>query len=370
MEALNGMTVTLFLLVLIAIIFISYGVVKVPDGKIRIVERLGKRHQVLKPGINVIIPFIDNVKDNRHFKLYTYINNGSTPSELINRKGDISLAEHRMDPDRLKLLGKDNSEIYINAVAYFKIIDPLKVVYEVSDFAETLRSMILTTLRQEVGRLDSDTVVTARESLSENLRVVLQEASVNWGIKIIRVEIEDISFNEKVVAELSKARAEELIRRTHLVAAKATAEQQVLMAESDKRARILIAEGENIAMVTAAEAKKQQIILEAEADKQQTILKAEGDFQKAKLDAEGMFLMASREEEGRAQGYAALNNAISNNADAIIALESVKAQIHIAESIGKSSSSLIIPMETVGLFGVAAAALKGMKAISQDKTKI
>ena len=344
MESISGMTATLLLLVLVVIIFGAFGVSMVPDGKARIVERMGKRHQVLKPGINLIIPFIDKIRK-KDVNLYTYLDNGQSRSDLINKDGDISLAEHRMDPSKLKLLGKDNSEITINAVAYFKIVDPLKAVYEVAEFAETLKSIILTTLRQEVGRLDSDTVVTARESLSENLRVVLQEASVNWGIKIIRVEIEDISFDEVVVKQLSIARAEELVRRAQLVSAKAAAEQQVLSAEAKKRADTLIAEGDKVAMIT----------------------RAEGDFQRAKLEAEGKFLMASREEEGRAQGYAALNNAIANNADAIIALESVKAQIQIAESLGRSNSSLIVPMETAGLFGAAAAAMKGFKSISSEK---
>ena len=346
MESISGMTVTLLLLVLIVFIFGRFGVMIVPDGKARIVERMGKRHQVLKPGINLIIPFVDKIKK-KDVNLYTYLDNGKTPSSLINGDGDISLAEHRMDPEKLRLLGKDNSEITVNAVAYFKIIDPLKAVYEVSEFAESLNSIILTTLRQEVGRLDSDTVVTARESLSENLRVVLQEASVNWGIKILRVEIEEIGFDQEVVDQLSQARRAELIRRADLVDAKAKAEQLVMSAEAKKRADTLIAEGDKVAMIT----------------------RAEEDFQRAKLEAEGKFLMASREEEGRAQGYAALNNAIANNADAIIALESVKAQIQIAESLGRSNSSLIVPIETAGLFGAAAAAMKGFKSISQDKTK-
>ena len=352
----NGMTATLLLLVIIAVILIGFGVQQVPDGKARIIERMGKRHQVLMPGINLIIPFIDSVKKG-DLHLSTYLNNGTERVDLFNRKGDISLAEHRMDPPKLKLLGKDNSEIHINSVAYFKIVDPLKAVYEVSEFAESLKSIILTTLRQEVGRLDSDSVVTARDTLSENLRVVLQEAAVNWGIKILRVEIEEIGFDTEVVEQLSQARRAELIRRAELVAAKAQAEQKVMSAEAEKRAVTLLAEGQKIAMITTAE-----------AEKQTKILIAEGDFQKAKLDAEGKFLMASREEEGRAQGYAALNNVISNNADAIIALESVKAQILIAESLGRSNSSLIVPMETVGLFGAVAAALKGIKSISPDKT--
>ena len=356
MESISGMTAAILLLVLIVIIFIVYGVQKVPDGKARIVERMGRRHQVLKPGINLIIPFLDNIKK-KDVNLYTYLDNGQSRSDLINRDGDISLAEHRMDPAKLKLLGKDNSEITINSVAYFKIVDPLKAVYEVSEFAESLNSIILTTLRQEVGRLDSDTVITARESLSENLRVVLQEASVNWGIKILRVEIEEIGFDEEVVQQLSQARRAELIRRAELVAAKAEAEQKVMSAEAEKRAVTLHAEGQKFKMITDAEGKKQA-----------NILIAEGEFQKAKLEAEAKFLMASREEEGRAQGYAALNNAIANNADAIIALESVKAQIQIAESLGRSNSSLIVPMETAGLFGAVAAAMKGFKSISPDKT--
>lgn len=352
----SGLTTTLLLLVLIAVIFVIYGVQQVPDGKARIVERMGKRHQVLMPGINLIIPFIDNIKKG-DLHLHTYLNNGTERVDLFTKKGDISLAEHRMDPAKLKLLGKDNSEIHINAVAYFKISDPLKAVYEVSEFAESLKSIILTTLRQEVGRLDSDTVVTARESLSENLRIVLQEAAVNWGIKILRVEIEEIGFDEEVVQQLSQARRAELIRRAELVAAKAEAEQKVMSAEAEKRAVTLRAEGQKVAMITSAEGKKQE-----------NILIAEGEFQKAKLEAEAKFLMASREEEGRAQGYAALNNAIANNADAIIALESVKAQIQIAESLGRSNSSLIVPMETAGLFGAVAAAMKGFKSISPDKT--
>jgi regulator of protease activity HflC (stomatin/prohibitin superfamily) len=348
--SLSGMTFTLILLAAIAISFIFMGVQQVPDGYARIVERMGKRHQVLLPGINIIIPFLDRIKK-QNLNLHTYLNNGTERRDLFTKDGDISLAEQRMDPAKLELLGRDNSEIHVNSVAYFKIVDPLKAVYEVSSFADTLNSLILTTLRQEVGRLDSDTVITARESLGENLRSVLQEASVNWGIKIIRVEIEEIGFDPEVEKELSQARRQELIRRTHLVAAKAEAEQKILSAEADKKAATLRAEGDKLAMITTAEGVKQQ-----------NILIAEGDFQTAKLQAEAKFLLASREEEGRAQGYAALNNAISHNSDAIISLESVKAQILIAESLGKSNSSLIIPIETVGLFGAAAAAIKGLKS--------
>jgi len=361
----NGMTVTLILLIIIALTFIVMGVQQVPDGNARIIERMGKRHSVLMPGINIIIPIIDRVKKG-DLHLYTYLNNGQEKVALFNSKGDISLAEYRMDPPKLKLLGKDNSEIHVNCVAYFRITDPLKSVYDVSAFAESLKSIIMTTLRQEIGRLDSDTVITSRETLSENLRSVLQEAGVNWGVKIIRVEIEDIGFDPEVEQQLSQARRQELLRRTELVAAKAAAEQKVLSAESEKRALILLAEGSKQSLITEAEGQKEAQITRAQGAKQEQILLAEGLFESQKLDAEARFLLASREEEGRARGYAALNEALSSNSNAIIALESVKAQISIAESLGKSNSSLIIPAETAGLFGAVASAMKAVKGFNNS----
>jgi regulator of protease activity HflC (stomatin/prohibitin superfamily) len=356
MQYIDGQTVTLLLLIATALVFIFKGVQKVPDGHARIIERLGKRHKLLMPGISITVPFLDSVKKS-NLSLYTYLKNGTERHSLTTPSGDISLAENRMDPPKLKLLGKDNSEIHVNAVAYFKISDPMKIAYDISSFAESFQSMILTTLRQEVGRLDSDSILTARETMSDTLKTVLHEAAVNWGIKVMRVEIEDIGFDPEVVASLSEARRQELIRRAALVSAKAEAEQKILTAEADKKAAMLRAEGQKFALVTAAEGQKQE-----------RILIAEGEFEGNKLEAEAKFLLASREEEGRAQGYAAINKAMANNSDAIIALESVKAQISIAESLGKSSSALIVPTETAGLFGAAAAALKGLKHINTGKT--
>ena len=336
----SGSVVTVILLITLAIVFICLGVHQVPDGNARVVERMGKRHKVLMPGINITIPILDTLKKN--MSLYTYLNNGTEKIPLF-RGADISLAEQRMDPSKLRLLGKDNSEITVNSVAYFRIEDPIRAVYDVASFAETFQSIVLTTLRQEIGKLDSDSVITARESLGENLRSALQEAAVNWGIRVIRVEIENIDFDREVVEQLSQARRAELIRRSELVAAKAAAEQTVMTAEAEKRA----------------------ILLRAEADKAKAIAEAEGKFEADRLAAEGLFLLASREEEGRAQGYAAINKAMASNSEAIIALEAVKAQISIAESLGKSNSSLIIPTETAGLFGSVAAAIKGLKSLDR-----
>ena len=122
-----------------------------------------------------------------------------------------------MDPPKSRYLAKDNSEIWVDSVAYFRLVDPMKAAYDVAAFEPTFTSLIETTLRQEVGRHDGDTIITSRDTMSENLRSALQEASTNWGVQVFRVEIEDIHFNEEVRKKLSEARESELLRRAELV---------------------------------------------------------------------------------------------------------------------------------------------------------
>jgi regulator of protease activity HflC (stomatin/prohibitin superfamily) len=346
----DGQVVVVGLLILTAVLFIFLGVHKIPDGNARIVERLGKRHKVMMPGINITIPFLDNVKKTG-IDLFSVVE-GETV-RLYSMKGDISLAEHRMDPEPMPLIASDNSKVYVDSVAYFKIIEPMKAVYDVSSFSQTFMSMIETTLRQEVAKFDGDTIISARDSLSESLRQVLQEAAVNWGITIFRVEIENISFGAQVEAQLSAAREQELIRRAEIVSAQSAADQSILEAEAVKKAAILQAEGQ-----------KQSVLLIAQADKEAQILAAQAAFEEGKLQAEAKFLLASREQEGIAKGYEAIINSLSSNPEVIVALESIKAQEKVAESIGKSANTLILPTEAAGLFGAFGAAAKGISMLN------
>ncbi|MEC7488878.1 MAG: SPFH domain-containing protein, partial [Pseudomonadota bacterium] len=272
--------------------------------------------------------------------------------DLWTRKGNISLAEQRMDPRELRLLAKDNSEIFVDSVAYFRITEPMKAVYDVAAFEATFTSLIETTLRQEVGKQDGDTIITSRDTMGENLRSALQEAAVNWGIQVIRVEIEDIHFNSEVAQKLSEARERELIRRAELVEKQAVAEQQILLADADKKAKILEAEGQ-----------REAAIKKAEGEKQAQILKAEGEFEQDKLQAEGRFLAESRAKEGEAKGFAAIVSALAQDPNAIVALEALRAQESVAASLGASNNALIIPSDTAGLFGAAAAIVKGYEQI-------
>ena len=319
------------------------GIKIVPEGRAKIVERLGRRNKTIFPGINIIIPFVDKVKVINE-RVTTKVKGQSV--SLVD-KGAIILAEQRMDPLSKLLLAKDNSQINVDPVVYFRVIEPARLVYDVQDFEEAFETLIETTLRQEVGKYDGDTIVTSRDTLGDSLKQGLLEAARTWGIEVRRVEIEDISFDAEVTQSLSDARQEELKRRAELVSKKAVAEQLTLEAEAVKKAAILKAEGD-------AEAK---------------VILAQAEFDAQKLEADGLFLLKSREQEGIAQGYAAIAKALKENPDAIVALETLNAQAKIASSIGQSQNALIVPSETAGLFGAAASLVKGYEALKSPNAK-
>jgi regulator of protease activity HflC (stomatin/prohibitin superfamily) len=356
------MLVVIGLLLVLAVLFIWTGIQIVPDGYGRIVERLGRRHRVLMPGINITVPVIDKIKKSGFDQLtVTHMEEEegkmvSNSVALWNKRGNVSLAEHRMDPPKGHFLAKDNSDIWVDSVAYFRIVDPMKAAYDVAAFEPTFTSLIETTLRQEVGRQDGDSIITSREIMGENLRSALQEAAGAWGVQIIRVEIEDIHFNPEVARELSEARERELIRRAELVEKKGQAEQQILLADAAKKASILEAEG-----------KMEADIKEAEGKKQAQILIAEGEFEKDKLEAEGQYLSESRQKEGEAKGFSAIVAALSQNPEAIVALQALTAQERVAESLGKSTNALIVPSDTAGLFGAAASIIKGYEHMKKKE---
>ena len=346
----DGFLATVLLITFIALLFAYIGIQKVPDGKTRIVERLGRRQKVLMPGIGVIIPFVDSI--NKRSDVSTFVSGERIA--LMDGKGNIAMAEQRMDPPALKgLVCQDGSLVDIDSVAYFKITDPMRNVYDVASFAESFRSLTETTLRQEVGKYDGDSIITSREILSANLRDVLQEASTAWGITVMRVEVENIKFDEKISEQLARARAEELTRRAELVAAQQRADKEVLEAEADKKAEILRAEGT-----------KEAAIRKAEGEKEAQILAAQAQFEEEKLVAEGKFLNASREQEGLAQGYAAIVDALSENPEGLVSLKALEAQEEVAKAIGQSDNTLIIPTDAAGLFGAVASVKKALEGLS------
>lgn len=356
------LTLILVLFVL-GLLLIVMGVQRVRDGHARVVERLGRRHKVLKPGIGFIIPFFDRIKKDG---LNIMTKRDGQEHDLVDKKGNIAMAETRMDPPSKLMIAKDNSEVNVDVIGFFRIVDPAKTVYDVDYVGNSLESLMETTLRQEVGKLDSDTLIGSRDILSETLRSNITEAAVSWGIQVTRVEIENISFTDDIQEKLSEARREELIRRGEVTAAQAMRDKEILMAEGEKKSQILRSEGEKQSQILRSEGIREAQILEAEGQKQEVTLIAQGNFERAKLEAEGEFLRQSREKEGMAQGFAAINKALEERPEAVVALQALEAQKHVAESIGQSDNALILPAETAGLFGAIGSITKGMAALSMS----
>ncbi len=296
------------------------GFTVVDEASIKIVERLGKYNRVLTPGINFLVPFIESIK-RPYINTFESTVEGETIQRPLVSGGAIPTYEIIMDPPEIDAISKDNAVIYPDSILYFRIIDPVKAVYEVEDLGMAIFKLLETTLRQSIGTMDSDEIIKGREQIGASVKAALEEASSSWGTQITRVEIEEIRFNKEVTQALSDQRAEELKGRAGVIA--------------------------------------------AERDKEALVLEAEAKYEQDRLKAEGQFLLESRALEGQAKGAAALSKALEKAPNAYVALEALKAQEVVAEELGKSQNSLIIPQETAGLAG----AIKSIEKILEMNVK-
>ena len=250
----SPLNIVLIILVALVVIYILRGIKIVSQSETLIVERLGKYNRTLNAGINVILPIIEKAK------------------ETIARRQDgrliatsrIDMREQVYDFDKQSVITKDNVMTEINALLYFQIVDPMKAVYEIQNLPVAIEKLTQTTLRNVVGEMELDETLTSRDTINSKLRNVLDDATNKWGVKVNRVELQDITPPES-------------IRRTM---------ELQMQAERNRRAEILKAEGEKQAQILNSEGEKQAEINAAEADKQANILKAEGEARAKVLQAE------------------------------------------------------------------------------------
>lgn len=243
---LNTSLIVLITLVVLVLIFIKMSLVIISQSETKIVERLGKYHATLKPGINIIIPFIDRAK--------TIISLANGRYVYTNK---IDLREQVYDFDKQNVITKDNIQMQINALLYFQIVDPFKSVYEISNLPNAIEKLTQTTLRNIIGELELDQTLTSRDTINSKLRAVLDDATDKWGVKVNRVELQDIMPPASVLQAMEKQ----------------------MQAERNKRATILTSEGEKAAVILQSEGEKTSTINRAEAEKQKAILAAEGEAQ-------------------------------------------------------------------------------------------
>ena len=260
--------VSIFLIALAVLVIVvaKKAIVIIPQSETKIIERLGRYHATLKPGINIIIPFIDNGKNIVVLKngRYVYTNN-------------IDLREQVYDFPKQNVITKDNIQMEIDALLYFQIMDPFKAAYDINNLPNAIEKLTQTTLRNIIGELELDETLTSRDTINNKLRLVLDDATDKWGVKVNRVELQDITPPSTVLNAMEKQMQAERNKRA-----------QILTSEGEKAAEILASEGEKTAMINRAEANKQQAILVAEGEAQARIRKAEAEAKAIELISEAV----------------------------------------------------------------------------------
>ena len=231
----EGLAIAIAVLVFV-VITIAKGVRLVAQGEEWVVERLGKYHATLRPGLNILIPYLDRVA----YKLVT--------KDII------------LDVQEQEVITRDNAVILTNAIAFVKVTDPVKAVYGVTDFSEAIRNLIMTTLRSIVGEMELDEALSSRDKIKARLRESIADEAVDWGLTVKSVEIQDIKPSESMQRAMEMQAAAERERKAAVTKAEGAKQAAILEAEArlesakrDANAQVMLAEAsaESIRRVTA-----------------------------------------------------------------------------------------------------------------------
>ncbi len=300
--------IVLAVIVILAIIVVKNTLIIISQSETMIIERLGKYYATLKPGINLIIPFIDKPKNVVILQCGRYLYSST-----------IDLREQVYDFDKQNVITKDNVLTEINALIYFQIVDPFKSVYEINNLPNAIEKLTQTTLRNIIGELELDETLTSRDTINTKLRAVLDDATDKWGVKVNRVELQDITPPSSVLQAMEKQ----------------------MQAERNKRATILTSEGQKAAVILKSEGDKTAIINKAEADKQMAILNAEGEAQARirKAEAEAIAIEKITQAVG----------ASTNPANYLLAQKYIQMLQELAD--GEKTKTVYLPYEATNLLG-------------------
>ena len=226
----EGLIVVVVLLVFV-LVTIAKGVRLVAQGEEWVVERLGKYHSTLRPGLNILIPYLDRVA----YKLVT--------KDII------------LDVQEQEVITRDNAVILTNAIAFIKVTDPVKAVYGITDFSEAIRNLIMTTLRSIVGEMELDEALSSRDRIKARLRESIADEAVDWGLTVKSVEIQDIKPSESMQRAMELQAAAERERKATVTRAEGAKQAAILEAE----ARLESAKRDADAQVTLAESSAEAI---------------------------------------------------------------------------------------------------------------
>jgi regulator of protease activity HflC (stomatin/prohibitin superfamily) len=345
-------------------VWITRCLVRVPQGTALLVESFGKYKRTLGPGLNFVFwPVQKPKRDIRN--LYTYSQRRQTrgaarktnaqgdmqpdpaPVVELHHNGHISLAEHMMDPPDIWAIASDNTRLMPDVLVFFAIVDAAEAVYGVENLGESMNLLIQSTLRQEIASRNSDSVLQSRTDIGAALTEALEGATSSWGVKILRVEIQEILFAEEIQEALTIARRAELEGRARKVQAERESEAMIIEAEARKRADILAAEAHKAGVLIRAEAERDQQVLTAEGQKQAQILLAQG-----RMEGELM----------RARGLEAVGKVYASCGDGLLTEDALRAQVDIAKGLGANGATVVVPESIAGLTGALTALTRAWKS--------
>jgi regulator of protease activity HflC (stomatin/prohibitin superfamily) len=306
----SSMLVVVIVILFLVVVLIGLTIKIVPQQRIGVVERLGKFNRLLTPGLNILVPVIDQVR------VYH----------------DLRIQQANVPPQTV--ITKDNVQVLIDTVIFYQVVGPEQATYGISDYVYGVRNISTATMRQIIGKLELDETLSGREKISIDIRLALDEATEKWGVRIERVEVIDIKPPLDIQEAMDKQ----------------------MKAERSKRAIVL-----------EAEAAKQDMILRAEGDKQSKILKAEGDKEARIRQAEG--LRQAQELEG--QGQAAAIHVVAEAEKArmqlikeagldenVLAYKSFEALIEISKGAANKIFIPVNAVETLGSLGAISEVFK------------
>lgn len=231
-------------LVVFALIVLLQSIKIVPQKKVKIIERLGKFHKSAEAGLNIILPFVDSVRDTLDLR------------EMITA----------IEPQ--PVITRDNVTMEVDAVIYFVIADPVRATYEVQNLKWGIEQLTLSGLRNVIGALDLDHTLTSRDTINTQLRATLDAATQQWGVKIMRVELKNIDPPQEIKLTMEKQMTAERSRRATVTQAEGEKSSAILRAEGQKQSKIVTAEGEKESAILAAEGQATARLRVAQAEAQ------------------------------------------------------------------------------------------------------
>ncbi|HVG34419.1 MAG TPA: SPFH domain-containing protein [Pyrinomonadaceae bacterium] len=313
-----------FAFIALALLIIAVKTIKiVPQATVMLIERLGRFSRVATSGLNIIVPFLDKPRG----VYWTNTRPGLS---------SIDLRELYIDLPPQPVITRDNVTIHVDSVVYWQVTDPIKAVYEVADLVGGLVQLTITGMRAVMGEMDLDHTLSSRDQINAKLRIILDEATDKWGVKVTRVDVKNINPPEDV---------------------RLTMEKQ-MTAERNRRALVLQAEGEKQAAITRAEGEKQAAVTRSEGEKESAILQADGAAQ-ARLRAAA----AESEAIGR---IAQAMQGHGNPAQYLITARYIESLRDMTR--GNNSKVIFMPVETSGMLS-SIGAVKEMFAETGEKRR-